>query len=219
MRFGKTMLKMLPAFCLLTAAPGGAVAQSFGQFTTAAVAAEGEGGVFFLAGDEAIRTGAMARFLITRRSDIGIQAGYDRECGENSIGAGADLKFYLISSTSDFPVDLAADLSFGHFRSGNYGRNLLGVSLLASGILRSNAEVPIEPYASLTILTTYFGKRPSCGGNRGECWPCKEDDWSSDTDTVARAGVCVHITDEYQAFAEFSLGDTALFGVGFNLVF
>ncbi|UCF04354.1 MAG: hypothetical protein JSV33_10425 [bacterium] len=214
----KKALLILPLLVLLTHPPA-AHTQSFGQFTTAAVASEGEGGFFLLAGEEAIRAGVMARFLVTGRSDIGFQIGYDRECGENSIGAGVDFKYYPISSSSDFPVDLAAGLSFGHFRSGSYNRNQLGLTIMASGILRAETNVPIEPYASLMLLTTYFVKRPSCGEERGQCWPCSEDDWDSDTDTVIRAGVNVSITHEYQVFTEISLNDTVLFGAGFNVIF
>jgi hypothetical protein len=213
------LIPVLLLIPMVITCPPAVHAQSFGQFTTAAVASEGEGGFFLLAGEEVIRAGVMARFLVTSRSDIGFQIGYDRECGENSIGAGADFKFYLISSTSNIPVDLAAGLSFGHFRSGDYNRNLLGLTIMASGIVRAETDVPIEPYASLTLQTTYFVQRPSCGGERGECWPCYEDDWDSDTDTVVRAGVNVSLTHDYQVFAEISINSTTLFGAGFNVIF
>ena len=83
------------------------------------------------AGSEKFQTGAIARFLITRRVDFGLQLGFDRECSVNSYGAGLDFKVYLLGHDLDIPVDLAIDGYYGHLRSKDYSRNVFGVGLLA----------------------------------------------------------------------------------------
>ena len=205
------------AFIAGLVVPVAAIAQTFGQYTTAAIASEGEGGIFVRGGDEAVRTGIMARFELTNRSDLGLQIGFDREYRENSFGAGLDFKFYLISAVSDFPLDLAIDLSLGHLRSGNYSRNILGIGLLVSGELRSVSS--LEPYAFITVLNTYFPKKASCHEEHPSQWPCSEDDWKSDTETVLRGGAKYALTEEYQLLAEVELGDEITFGAALNIIF
>ncbi len=194
-------------------------AQVFGQFTTAAVSSEVEGGVFMAAGGDAFRTGAMMRFSINRRNDLGIQLGFDRFHGQNSIGAGIDLKMYLVNPESALPLDIALDGHLGHLRSDYYNRNLFGISVITSGVLRASTSVMIEPFASITLRSTYFSKKTSQLEKRPAGWPAADDDWSSVTDVIYRAGAIISLTKEYQIHVEIELNDETMVGAALNIVF
>jgi hypothetical protein len=199
--------------------PTAAGAQVLGQYTTAAVSSEIEGGLFIAAGGDAFRTGALMRFSINRRSDLGIQLGFDRFHGQNSIGAGVDYKLYILNPESPLPVDIALDGHLGHLRSDSYNRNIFGISGIVSGVLKVSTSVMIEPFASITLRSTYFSKKTSQQEQRPAGWPAAGDDWSSVTDTIFRVGAIIGLTKEYQIHVEIELNDASMVGAAFNAVF
>lgn len=199
--------------------PSAAGAQVFGQYTTAALSSEVEGGAFIAAGEDAFRTGVTIRFAINRRSDMGIQLGFDRFRGQNAAGGGIDFKLYLVNPDSPLPVDIAIDGHLGHLRSDYYNRNLFGIALITSGVLQASTSVMIEPFASITLRSTYFSKKPSQVENRPAGWPVSNDDWNSVTDTIFRAGAIIGLTDEYQVHIEIELNDETMVGAAFNVIF
>lgn len=210
---------LVTAFAIAILLPAVAGAQVFGQFTTAAISSEVEGGVFISVGEDAFRTGGMIRFEINRRSDFGLQLGFDRFRGVNSAGAGIDLKLYLLNPDSTIPVDIAIDGRLGHLRSTDANRNIFGIGIITSGVLRAATSVAIEPFASLTLRSTYFSKKTAAAKTGTTGWPSDNDDWSSVTDTFVRAGAMIGLTHEYQIHVEVELNDETVIAAAFNIVF
>jgi hypothetical protein len=210
---------LVTAFAITLLLPAVAGAQVFGQFTTAAISSEVEGGVFISVGEDAFRTGGMIRFEINRRSDFGIQLGFDRFRGVNSAGAGIDLKLYLLNPDSSIPVDIAIDGRLGHLRSTDVNRNIFGIGIITSGVLQASTSFTIEPFASLTLRSTYFSKKTAAAEAGTTGWPSDKDDWNSVTDTIVRAGAMIGLTNEYQIHVEVELNDETVMAVAFNVVF
>ncbi len=189
-------------------------AQTFGQYTTATVASEGEGGLFASVADEQFRTGAIARFMISGRSDLGFQLGFDRSGGRNSAGFGADLKYIVTGDDSSVPIDMALDLSLGHFRAESNGYSLVGFAFLISGTLIAETQVPVEPYGSIGLYTSFLHNGDQCEGLGPEC-----DDDDTDTETMIHAGAKIRFSDEYQLLLEVRIDGRTSFGVAINVVF
>lgn len=215
-RNARTVAVLMALFILAAGSfPSGSRAQSMGQFTSASIAPDGEGGPFMSAGKDRFRTGIFSRFRLGSRSDLGFQGGFDRVAGVNSYGGGADFKLYLLDTASTLPVDLAAMVSIGHFRTGGSGWTVAGISVLASGMLVADTEVPIEPYASFGFYTTFLPGLDDCDTASPLCG----DSGSNDTDSLIRGGLKVWFSDEYQLVAEVGINGNTTFGAGINVVF
>ncbi|MCK4539253.1 MAG: hypothetical protein KAV42_10700 [Candidatus Krumholzibacteria bacterium] len=189
-------------------------AQTLGQYTTAVIAPDGEGGCFISTGKDEFRLGIMARFRMFSKGDLGFQVGFDRLTGENSLGVATDVKIYLLDPDSTFPVDLAADISLGHFQDNALGRTVAGLSLITSGTLAADTKIPIEPYASIGFYSIFFTDREECPPGAVDC-----DDDNNDMETVLRAGVKLVLTDEYQVLFEVKLDGNTTLGAAINVVF
>jgi hypothetical protein len=205
---------------VLAALPTAVAAQVFGQYTTAAISSEGEGGVFANAGEDRFQTGIVARFLLTRQMDFGVQLGLDRECGVSSFGGSLDLKVYILGEQSEIPIDLAVGGSYGHLRSSDYRRHVFAFGLLASGVVQSSTSVAIEPYGFGGLVTEYFERNCPCTGP-GDCfWPGDPGEAKArETKARLRGGVKVTFTDEYQLLVEASVDRKFMVGAAFNIIF
>jgi hypothetical protein len=206
--------RAIPALLIMVFSAASSLnAQTFGQFTTAGTAAEGEGAVFMLAGNDVFRTGASARFNISRFSDFGVQLGLDRVCEESSFGGGVDCKLILLEDTEKLPLNLALDASFGGLDSDSARRFLFGFGVLASGVITPVSVNTVEPYVSFIVDVEHRDRKSSSNS----CL-CAQDS-ETDTDTLVRAGVRLTITEETQVMIEVGLNGTALFGAAFNVIF
>lgn len=192
----------------------GANAQVFGQYTTATIASEGEGGLFTAVGKDQFGTGAMARFLINRKSDFGIKLGFNRLSGLNSIGISSDLKYYLLGEGSTMPVDMAIDISLGHFRAEDISRSVAGFALFVSGTLVADTEVPVEPYGSIGLYTSFLHNGDLCEGLDPTC-----SDNDTDTEIIFHGGARIMISDEYQFLLEIKIDGRTTFGAAINIIF
>ena len=211
----KKVLSML--LILLGSTCASLSAQTLGQFAGASAAADGEGSVFMLAGNDAFRTGVSARFNISRAADFGLQLGLDRTCGESFFGGGIDLKIVILESTPRFPVNLALDASFGSLTSGAAGRFRFGFGFLASGRAATGAGRAIEPYCSLIAgIEQIDMKRGSA--TVADCL-CAAPNDETDARALVRAGVKIPVSNEAQIFIEANIERESLFGAGFNIVF
>ncbi len=210
--------KALPALLIMLGmAHTGLAAQTLGQFSSASAAADGEGSVFMLAGNDAFRTGAIARFNISRMSDFGLQFGLDRSCGESFFGGGIDFKIVFLESAARLPVNLALDASIGGLTSGAAGRFRFGFGILASGRIASVAGRAIEPYCSLIAdIEQIDMKRGSA--SVAECL-CPSSIDETCAQALVRAGIKIPVSNEAQLLVEAELGRSSLFGAGFNIVF
>ncbi len=194
--------------------PLDAVSEEFGLYTTATVASEGEGGIFASAGKELFGTGVLSRFLVNRKSDLGIKLGFFRSDGDNSIGLGSDLKFYLFAENSEMPVDMAIDISLAHYRSEDFNHTTAGVAMLVSGTLIADTAVPLEPYGSIGIYTSFLHNGNMCEGLGPSC---TDDD--TDTDMVFIGGAKAILSGEYQFLAEVRIDGDTTFGAAINIIF
>ncbi len=213
------ILAALVIFSMISLQPRTGRTQIFGQFTSAAISSEGEGGFFTTAGENIFRAAAVSRFLLSSMSDLGIQAGIENMCDTYSYGGSLDVKFYLIRGEPLFPLDLALDLSYGHMRSEKAIRNIFGGSLLVSRVFTTGLRFPIEPYLSLNIFSTQYSDKPDCTPSSRSCWPCKEDQSSSETDNVLRAGVRFKVGEDIHLIAEGEIDGENYLGFGVNIIY
>jgi hypothetical protein len=210
--------KALPVLLIvLGTAHTSLTAQTLGQFAGASAAADGEGSVFMLAGNEAFRTGVGARFNISRVSDFGLQIGLDRSCSESFFGGGIDFKIVILESTARLPVDLALDASFGSLTSGAAGRFRFGFGILASGRIASGAGRAIEPYCSLIAEIEQIDIKHG-DASVADCL-CPGSNDETDARALVRIGVKIPVSNESQIFIEANLERSSLFGAGFNIIF
>jgi hypothetical protein len=210
--------KVLPILLILLGAASASLsAQTLGQFAGASAAADGEGSVFMLAGNDAFRTGVSTRFNISRVSDFGLQLGLDRSCGESFFGGGIDLKIVILESAARFPVNLALDASFGSLNAAAAGRFRFGFGILASGRIASGARRAIEPYCSLIAEIEQIDMKHGSAALERCLSPGSNDE--TDARALVRAGVKIPVSDEAQILIEADLGRSSLFGAGFNIIF
>jgi len=210
--------KALPLFLiLLGTAHTSLTAQTLGQFTGASAAADGEGSVFMLAGNDAFRTGALARFNISRVSDFGLQLGLDRSCGESFFGGGIDFKIVILEGSARLPVNLALDASFGSLTSGAARRFRFGFGILASIRIAAGAGRAIEPYCSLVSGIEQIDMKRGSAAVADCLCPGSNDE--TDARALVRAGVKIPISKEAQLLIEADLDRSSLFGAGFNIIF
>lgn len=210
--------KVLPILLVLLGSTAASpAAQTLGQFAGASAAAEGEGSVFMLAGTDAFRTGAIARFNISRVSDFGLQLGLDRSCGESFFGGGVDFKVVILESSARLPVSLAFDASFGSLTSGAASRLRYGFGILASVRIAAGARRAIEPYGSLIAGIEQIDMKSGSASVAG-CL-CTSPDDETDARALVRAGVKIPVSNEAQIFIEANFERESLFGAGFNIIF
>ena len=216
MRMNRTLIAV---FALLLLVPAAADSQIFGQYTTAAISPLGEGGVFISGGDDRLRTGIATRFLITGRSDLGLQLGYARTEEVDNYGLGADYKFYIINEDPSTPLDLSADISLGWLGGSGYNRGILTAAFMVSGMIDPEMKIRFEPYGSVGFIGQYFFTKGSCDETRPGAWPCEDDDWSADSALLLRGGTKIWFTDEYHLYVELDYDGQASLGVAINVVF
>ena len=207
------------AAAVLVLFPAAPQAQIFGQYTTAAISPLGEGAAFVSAGDERFRTGIATRFLITGRSDLGLQLGYTRTNEIDNYGLGADYKFYIINEDPSTPLDLSADISLGWLGGSGYSRGLVSAAFMLSGMIDPDAIIRIEPYLSVGFIGQYFFGKGSCDEERPGAWPCERDDWAADSNLLLRGGTKIWLTDEYHIFVELDYDGKTSLGAAINVVF
>ena len=209
--------KTLPVLLILLGAIASSpAAQPLGQLAGAAAAADGEGSVFMLAGNDAFRTGASIRFNISSVSDFGLQLGLDRACGESFFGGGVDVKIVMLRGASRFPLDLALDASFGSLTSRAANRFLFDFGILASYRAASVAGRALEPYGSFLVGIEEIDMKR--GSEAVAACLCPDDD-KTDAGVFARAGIKIPVSDDGQLLIEASIDDPILLGAAFNIVF
>ncbi len=185
-------IPLLSLLALLSLAPA-ATGQVLGQFTTAAVSAEGEGTAFMLAGNDAFRTGAAARFELTRAADLGVQLGLDRVCEESFFGGGLDVKLALLERSERLPLAIALDAGGGWLESDDHSRYSFDFGVLLSGAVGRTDAGPLEPFVTLAIDVERIDDTTEILDVPGDDCPCSWVDHETDTSFFARAGVMIPV--------------------------
>ena len=217
--FRAAVRTMAVAVVVAALIPAAAHSQIFGQYTTAAISPLGEGAVFVSGGDGRFRTGIATRFLITGRSDLGLQFGYARTEEIDNYGLGADYKFYIIDEDPSKAIDLSADISLGWLGGSGYSRGIITASFMVSGMIDPEMKIRFEPYGSVGFIGQYFFGAGSCNELRPGGWPCEDTGDSADSNLLLRGGTKIWLTDEYHIFAELDYNGKAALAVAFNVVF
>jgi hypothetical protein len=200
---------------VILAAPFSARAQTLATMTTGAVASDGEGGLFMLAGTDVTRYGLNSRFALTVDFDMGIQIVFDRLDERSFFGGGIDVKYRLPIETSDLPIDVALDAGLGDLESSEIRRLFLEMGCIISGVVESSNRRILEPYAGIYVMTTRRDWKDDCGEDDRGCW----NGTRSDTDAVLRGGMRAHITNDFQIIVELNVNGKTMFGAGLNLIF
>jgi len=210
--------KALPVILIvLGTAHTSLTAQTFGQFAGASAAADGEGSVFMLAGNEAFRTGVGARFNISRVSDFGLQLGLDRSCGESFFGGGMDVKIVILERTPRLPMNIALDAALGGLTSDAAGRLIFDFGILASGQIAAGAGRTIEPYCSLIARIEEIDVK-SGSAELTDCL-CSGSNDETDARALVRVGVKIPVSNDAQLLIEADFDRPFLFGAGINIIF
>ncbi len=205
---------LLIALAIL-AAPFSARTQTLATMTTGAVASDGEGGFFMLAGTDVTRYGLNSRFALAAEFDMGIQLAFDRLEERSFFGGGIDIKYRLPVAASDFPLNVALDAGLGDLESSEIRRFFLEMGCIVSGVVESSNRRILEPYAGIYVMTTRRNWKDDCGEDDRGCW----NGTRSDTDAVLRGGIRANITNDFQIMAELNVNGKTMFGAGLNLIF
>jgi hypothetical protein len=217
--FGAAVRMVAVAAVAAALIPAAAHSQVFGQYTTAAISPLGEGAAFVSGGDGRFRSGIATRFLITGRSDLGLQFGYARTEEIDNYGLGADYKFYMINDDPSNSIDLSADISLGWLGGSSYSRGIITAAFMVSGMIDPEMKIRFEPYGSVGFIGQYFFGKGSCDELRPGAWPCEDDDDSVDSNLLLRGGTKIWLTDDYHILVELDYDGKAALGVAFNVVF
>jgi hypothetical protein len=202
----------------ILAAPCSLGAQTMATMTTAAISAEGEGGLFMMAGSDLFRAGVLSRFLLSKDFDMGLQAVFDRYEEKGFIGLGFDIKFRIPVTTSTTPIDIALDAGAGLLEASDRRRIFLAPGILVSGRAVTAGEERLEPYLGLYAL---FSRRSWKGGR------CETDSglacqvWDEDFrgEAMLRAGMKIPLRKDFQLLVEMNVNGDVMFGAGVNIVF
>lgn len=192
--------------------------QVLAQLTTAAVASEGEGALFMLAGNDAFRTGAAARFRLARVADLGVQLGLDGACGESFFGGGLDVKLAILERSDRLPLGIAVDAAGGWLESADHARYSLDVGVLVSGAVGRTRAGSLEPFLTLALDVERIEDADE-GARAADGCPCSWIDHETDTSFFVRAGVKIPLSRDGSLLVETALDGRDLIGAGFNLVF
>jgi hypothetical protein len=207
--------KILLITLVILATPFSARTQTLATMTTGAIASDGEGGLFMLAGTDVTRFGLNSRFALAADFDMGLQLVFDRLDERSFFGGGIDVKYRLPIKTSDLPIDVALDAGFGDLESSEIRRLFLEMGCIISGVVESSNRRILEPYVGIYVMTTRRDWKDDCGENDHGCW----EGTRSDTDAVLRGGIRANLTDDFQIIVELNVNGKTMFGAGVNLIF
>jgi hypothetical protein len=202
----------------ILAAPCGLGAQTMATMTTASISAEGEGGLFMMAGSEVFRAGILSRFLLSTDFDMGLQVVFDRYEEKGFIGLGFDLKFRIPVTTSTTPIDIALDAGAGVLEASDRRRIFLAPGVLVSGRAVTAGETILEPYLGLyALFTKRSWKDGRCETDSGPSCQGWEDQFKGEA--MLRAGMKIPLRKDFQLLVEMNVNSDVMFGAGVNIVF
>lgn len=213
---------MRPAVILtllvILAIPCGLYAQTMVTMTTAAISAEGEGGIFMIAGTDAVRTGILSRFLLSTNVDLGLQLAFDRYEEQGYIGFGVDFKFHIPAVASTAPIDIAFDAGAGMLESSDRRRIFLAPGIIVSGRVETSERAMLSPYMGLyALFTRKTWNLDDCDSEYGQS--CQNWEKPFYAEAMLRAGVMFALRDGFQTLVEMNVNGEVMFGAGVNVIF
>ncbi|MCK4349341.1 MAG: hypothetical protein KAX13_00700 [Candidatus Krumholzibacteria bacterium] len=193
-------------------------AQTMVTMTTAAVSAEGEGGLFMIAGNDVVRGGVLSRFLLSKTIDLGLQLAFDRYKEKSFLGFGVDFKFHIPAVTSTVPIDIAIDAGAGLLESSDRRRIFLAPGIIVSGRVETSKRNVLVPYMGLyALFTRRTWKIQNCDDEYGR--GCQAWEKSFYAEAMLRAGVMIPLREDFQILVEMNVNGEIMFGAGVNVIF
>ena len=203
---------------MILASSFGLSAQTMTTMTTAAISSEGEGGLFMIAGSDAVRAGILSRFLLSTSVDMGIQLAFDRYEERGFLGFGVDFKFHMPVVASTTPVDIAFDAGAGMLESSDRRRIFLAPGIIVSGRVETSERTALTPYMGLyALFTRRTWKMDDCETEYGR--GCQGWEKSFYAEAMLRAGIMIPVRDDFQILVEMNVNGDVMFGAGLNIVF
>ena len=202
----------------ILAVPWSLNAQTMVTMTTAAISAEGEGGLFMIAGSDVVRAGVLSRFLLSTNVDMGLQAAFDRYEEKGFVGFGVDFKFHIPSMASTAPIDIALDAGAGILEASDRRRIFLAPGILVSGRVETSGRNRLEPYMGLyALFTRRTWKIKNCDAEYGPGCQSWEEPFRGEA--MLRAGMRLPLREDFQILVEMNVNGEIMFGAGVNLIF
>jgi hypothetical protein len=208
---------VLASIFLVLALPCGASAQTMVAMTTAAASAEGEGGLYMIAGSDALRTGVISRFLLARNVDMGLQFAFDRYEDRSFLGGGVDFKVHIPIPTSDVPIYFALDAGAGVLEGSDRRRIFLAPGFIVSGRVETSGRSVLEPYMGFYALFTRRTWKKECEPEYGP--GCQHWEKSFFGEGMLRLGARIPIRSDFHILLEMNVNGETMFGAGVNVVF
>ncbi len=206
------------AMLVILSVPCGLSAQTMVTMTTAAISAEGEGGLFMIAGSDVVRAGVLSRFLLSTSVDMGLQIAFDRYDERSFLGFGVDFKFHIPAVASSAPIDIALDAGAGMLESRDRRRIFLAPGILVSGRVETSGRNRLEPYMGLyALFTRRTYKRLPCETEYGPGCQSWEEQFRGEV--MLRVGMMIPLTEDFQIFMEANVNGVIMYGAGVNVIF
>jgi len=206
------------ALLAILAVPCGLGAQTMATMTTAAISAEGEGGLFMIAGSDVVRAGILSRFLLSTNVDMGLQLAFDRYEEKSFLGFGVDFKFHIPAVASSAPIDIALDAGAGMLESSDRRRIFLAPGILISGRVETSGRNRLEPYMGLyALFTKRTYKRLPCETEYGPSCQSWEEPFYAEA--MLRTGMMIPLREDIQILVEINVNGEIMFGAGVNVIF
>ena len=183
-------------------------AQVFYQYPDAPTVEAGrfDVGTYLSGGEDLFRWGGFGRLGIVHYWDVGFEVLVESFNGDWRGGAGGDLRYQLLPTTSKLPFDLSADVGFG-FASGNDVTIYQApVGAIISSPLKTDNGTLITPFLGVYAVFTRTKATPSG-------LPEVSD---NDVEAMLRGGVSVGLTENLKIYGTLQLGPQDLGSLGLS---
>jgi len=183
-------------------------AQVFYQYPDATTVDPGrfDVGTYMSGGEDLFRLGGSGRLGIASYWDVGFEVLVENFSGDWRGGAGGDLRYQLLPTTSKLPFDLSADVGFGFSSGDNVKIYNAPFGAIISSPLKTDGGTVIKPFLGVYALYVRTKTTP----------PGLADITQNDVDPMLRGGVSVGLTENLEIFGVLQLGPQDLASLAIN---
>jgi hypothetical protein len=181
-------------------------AQVFYQYPDATTVEPGrfDVGTYLSGGEDLFRWAG--RLGIASYWDVGFEVLVESFSSDWRGGAGGDLRYQLLPSTSKLPFDLSADVGFGFASGSDVKLYQAPVGALISSPLNTDNGTVITPF--LGVYAVYVRTKTTPAGSPQVT--------HNDVEAMLRGGVSVNLTENLEIFGTLQLGPQDLASLGIN---
>lgn len=183
-------------------------AQVFYQYPDATTVEPGhfDVGTYMSGGEDLFRLGGSGRLGIARYWDVGFEVLVENFSGDWRGGAGGDLRYQLLPTTSKLPFDLSADVGFGFSSGSNIKIYNAPLGAIISSPLKTDGGTVIKPF--LGVYAVFVRTKTTPEG--------LPDVTKNDVEAMLRGGASVGLTEKLEIFGILQLGPQDLASLGIN---